>query len=480
MPVAPSVTIRALAAPFVVIALLSVSLPAAQAQVWERPVAPGIVFRMERQENPARNLYGLRIDPRQVRAESALAKGTIYDTSPSNGRAFISSMVRDQGAIGGVNGDFFQWGEDPGGDPVNLMVRGGELLSLPGKGNRGFAAGWTPGATELFLGSADWQATFSVNGGTAQPLHGLNERADKDTVVLYTDTAAYAYPSVDAVAARVRANAPYRLGTDGTALRGAVVEVAPLAKGVRTRIAPGEFLLVGAGSASAAVQALKPGDRVDATVRVTGFDWAKSREVMGGGPILLRDGKSVLPAGANDFNDTRHPRTVLGRTAEGELWFVVIDGRQTMSVGASLAETAEAMRRWGCVEAINLDGGGSSTLNLLGLTLNRPSGGVERAVANGVLFYGEKPASPAAAEATASALEIRLPQEPLAVGQTAKLTVMLSGTVVPAAKTLFVAQGAAWIDQEGTLHAVREGDVEVAVLAEGKIARAKFKVGGAK
>jgi exopolysaccharide biosynthesis protein len=74
---------------------------------------------------------------------------------------------------------------------------------------------------------------------------------------------------------------------------------------------------------------------------------------MSGGPVLLRAGKATkLPP-----RDPRHPRTAVGLDREGNVWYVVIDGRQSMSVGASLEETAEVMRRLGCVEAINLDGG---------------------------------------------------------------------------------------------------------------------------
>jgi len=481
MPVASRAFSRASVS--LLLALLALVLPAARAQTWDRDVAPGIVFRMERQENPARNLYGLRIDPRRVRAESALAGGTVYAPGPTNGRASVSAMVREHGALGGVNGDFFQWGDDPGGDPQNLMLRGGELLSAPGAGGaRAFAAGWTAGTDGLALGAATWEGTVSVNGGAPRPLSGLNGRADAGALVLSTDSAAYAYASTDAVAARVRADAAYRLGPEGTPLRGVVTEVAPLAKGVRTRIGPGEFLLVGAAggkrgaAADAAVRALKPGDRLEAKVRVKGFDWAKVREVMGGGPILLKDGKSALAPGPNSFADTRHPRTALGRTRDGHLWFVVIDGRQTMSTGATLAETAEALRRWGCTDAINLDGGGSSALNLLGVTLNRPSGGVERAVANGILLYGDRPAP---AEAGQPPLALALPAEPLVVGQAAKVTVTRGGAPVDPARTLYAAQGAAWIDQEGTLHPVKEGVVEITVLSEGGVARAQVRVGGA-
>jgi hypothetical protein len=437
------------------------------AQTWDRPITPGIVFRMERQSEPQRNIYGLRIDPRLVRAESVLAKGAIYDLSPQNGRAILSNIVREHEAIGGVNGDFFQWGDDPGGNPMNLMVHGGELLSHPGSGNRGFAVGWGS-ATRIAMGAASWEASFTVNNGSPRPIQNLNARADDGEVTLLTDTAAYVYAGkgvTAAFAARVRTGA-YRLGTNGT-LQGNVIEVVPIQG--RVRVAPGEFLLTGVGKATETIRTLKPGDKLQVRVQTSGFDWSKVSEVMGGGPVLLLDSKNQLPSGPNNFNDTRHPRTALGQTADGSLWLIVVDGRQTMSVGASLAELTEIMRRWGCVDAINLDGGGSSAINLFGVTLNRPSGGVERAVANGVLLYGDRPASE-------RKVTVRYPDTALVVGQAVRLEALLDDMPVAAEKALFAAQGAGWIDQEGNLHPTAEGNIEVTVLVEGVTAKAQIKV----
>jgi exopolysaccharide biosynthesis protein len=72
---------------------------------------------------------------------------------------------------------------------------------------------------------------------------------------------------------------------------------------------------------------------------------------------------------------------------------VVIDGRQPRwSVGASLGELARIMRDLGAVEAMNLDGGGSSTMWVEGEVVNRPSDGTERKVTTAVLVLpGEDP-----------------------------------------------------------------------------------------
>jgi hypothetical protein len=113
-----------------------------------------------------------------------------------------------------------------------------------------------------------------------------------------------------------------------------------------------------------------------------------ARQIVGGGQILVRDGKAV--AYTDKFATTRNPRTVVGLDQTGTLLtFLVVDGRQPrLSIGMTLAELSEAMIRLGCDSAINLDGGGSSTLVYRDpktkklKILNSPSDTKERSVAD--------------------------------------------------------------------------------------------------
>lgn len=113
-------------------------------------------------------------------------------------------------------------------------------------------------------------------------------------------------------------------------------------------------------------------------------------QVLGGGPMLLRNGQMLVRE--DSTNPVRHPRTAVGTDATGrELILLVVDGRQpALSVGMTLAELATELARLGCTDAMNLDGGGSSTLVLQTnatarlRVLNSPSDGRERAVVNGL------------------------------------------------------------------------------------------------
>ena len=113
-----------------------------------------------------------------------------------------------------------------------------------------------------------------------------------------------------------------------------------------------------------------------------------AREMVGGSQIIVRDGHAI--AFTNLFAIARHPRTAVGIDASGtELTLLVVDGRQPdLSIGMSLAELSAEMIRQGCTAAINLDGGGSTTLVYRNAkskkpeVLNSPSDTKERAVAD--------------------------------------------------------------------------------------------------
>lgn len=95
----------------------------------------------------------------------------------------------------------------------------------------------------------------------------------------------------------------------------------------------------------------------------------RCREVMAAGPVLLTCGETAggWPQG-DGFYDKRHPRSLVGVTSGGYICFIVIDGRfPGLADGTTIPETAEVARLFGLVDAINLDGGGSSALWVRGV-----------------------------------------------------------------------------------------------------------------
>ena len=116
---------------------------------------------------------------------------------------------------------------------------------------------------------------------------------------------------------------------------------------------------------------------------VDSFDFSKAEtwevdDAIHAGPVLMHDGKIRVTSNEEVFFGSTipdiHPRTAAGYRNSGELVLLVVDGRQVDSRGVDLQELAILMRDLGCVEAINLDGGGSSGMVVDGKLLNRPAG----------------------------------------------------------------------------------------------------------
>ncbi|MEI7829546.1 MAG: phosphodiester glycosidase family protein [Prolixibacteraceae bacterium] len=116
----------------------------------------------------------------------------------------------------------------------------------------------------------------------------------------------------------------------------------------------------------------------------------KEKAVMVSGPILLVDGRK-LPLENSDFVKKRHPRSCVCKTSTNSILFIAIDGRSKSASGMNLFELQQFLLRINCIDAINLDGGGSTTLwvndGIEKKILNHPSDKEgERSVANILLI----------------------------------------------------------------------------------------------
>jgi exopolysaccharide biosynthesis protein len=121
----------------------------------------------------------------------------------------------------------------------------------------------------------------------------------------------------------------------------------------------------------------------------------KGQDVISTGPVMILAGVDQ-PIPNDAFCRDRHPRTAIGKKADGTVVLFVVDGRAKESAGFSIPELQEIMRMLGCVDAINLDGGGSTTMYIKGQpfngVVNYPSDNKkwdhegEREVANAILL----------------------------------------------------------------------------------------------
>jgi hypothetical protein len=302
------------------------------------------------------------------------------------GRERVTSMQRSVSAsatVVGVNGDLFRWAD---GRPSGMLMRSGILESQPHADRS--SVGITPDGTlrvERVAFAGIWRGT-----GQRRPLR-LNQPPVANGVSIFTPSWGPATPAGAGVVEAVLS--PFPAALPNTDHFGTVVQIGQTSGG--TRIPPDGAVILARGTGAARLAAEAPlGTSVFVRFALTP-DWAGVPDALGGGPVLVRNGKPVFRANeafSIDQTGHRHPRSAVGQLANGRIILVAVDGRQPgYSVGMTSFELALLMVRLGAVSASGLDGGGSTTMAFEGQLLNRPSDpGGERAVAESlnVLYYG--------------------------------------------------------------------------------------------
>ncbi len=103
-------------------------------------------------------------------------------------------------------------------------------------------------------------------------------------------------------------------------------------------------------------------------------NWDNVNHIISGGPYLIKNGEIFIDITEQKLGAIggKNPRTAIGYTQDGNLIMVAVDGREGASVGMTLRELAGFMQSIGCVNAMNLDGGGSTVMYVNGHVVNMP------------------------------------------------------------------------------------------------------------
>lgn len=295
--------------------------------------------------------------------------------------------------VAAINADF--WGTRS--IPIGLFIDRGMIWKNPG-GPRSVFAFDDKG--NFFIGPATWSVALKGSKeGEALTIDRINtstHAADPQRVVAYT------WPHGESSPAPTNGQTRIVL----TLLSGEWLPNAPAPVMVKSIDTAGTTSLdqrtVVLLLESAPPAWLKVGARLALDARFGGLP-GKVVGAVGGGPQLLEDGKvCVFEAGAREdigrnFITDLHPRTAIGIKADGKtLVFVVVDGRQPgRSIGINLPDLAEWMQKQGCVIAMNLDGGGSSSMTIRDEIVNFPSdAGGPRSVSNALIVFRTAPIGP--------------------------------------------------------------------------------------
>lgn len=422
------------------------------------PVGPGVHYAVVAwsAEDAAQTVHVLRVErgQRYVRLAASLGRGQVEGTesvltqalrlnaaglpgnsgalamgAPLAGSAASAGGGGPAAVVGGVNADFFASSPTPG-LPIGLHVQGGEVVVSPA-GRPVFAvlrdgrpvigvpqlagAVWREQPSGAAFGAPSGAATGAAGdgGGGLAAAGGFDDLLVRASItevnrppnglglVLYTP----------------------RFGTETPPLQGTVVTlrgvIGPLESGrvysgvvarkeegrvgapVRAAIPADGVVLAGRGPAEVLLEDLSLGEWLQFQVELLPpFD--QTAEAVAGWPVLIENGVVQPLNGSDTLVAGRHPRTALGFNDE-YLFLVAADGRQPgYADGMTLAELAEFMAALGATEAVNLDGGGSTTMVLRPpgeerpVVVNRPSDGHERVVANALFVVSTAPPGPLA------------------------------------------------------------------------------------
>ncbi|MCQ4079988.1 phosphodiester glycosidase family protein [Streptomyces sp. RB6PN25] len=323
-------------------------------------------------------------------------------------RATVSRMADDEGAVGGINADFFDISEvgrhpvEATGATVGPAIADSEAIKGAVPRGQRFGPSLPPGTStqDVIAVGTDNVARLerlTVSGSVSTPygrypLRGLNQYA-----LPVNGIGAFTSRWGSASRARAVCGTDYRWRdgcTDDTfevTVRDGKVTGTDDEPGYGP-ISPGTVVLIGREQGAQQLRRLQPGDRVNVTSGLVSSDHVPLRFAAGGFPIV-RNGQP-LPG-----LDDRVPaiRTSAGYGDDGHTFYMLaLDGSRADRPGLTISELADVMTNLGADGAIDLDGGGSSTLvtrgpDSDGVTVrNHPSGGAERMVPEGIgVFAGE-------------------------------------------------------------------------------------------
>ena len=318
--------------------------------------------------------------------------GTLYGRSTLD---TLSGMLAGTGrtVVAAVNGSFF---EMINGVPQGLIVTDGVLRSSGDLHSVGFYADGT-----AVIGKPGLALRVTLPGGSFAVTY--NKALTKTNgIVLYSND--YDDHTKNTVKAH---NVILQPEKDELLLTGSVNAVVLYSgEAYSAEIPEGCFTLSMAldtvyTSTLPFLQALEAGDTV--TIETScAENWQSVQYACGGGDLLVENGNALGEFTLNTA-DKRTSRTAIGVKADGTVVAYTVDGLQTgYSLGVTLSELALRMQELGCVTALNLDGGGSTTVGLRHpgfdalTTANQPSGGGQRACANFIFFtMPAEPAGPA-------------------------------------------------------------------------------------
>lgn len=374
-------TRRACSSVFVAAVVLTWSLACGAAQTSQVPagwlsagetIATGVTFHTSTDttlvDPPAPiSVSLLRLDPLKVRLTSLLSNDQVMYAEP------VLEMAARANAVAAVNAGFFNVNN---GEPVGLLKVAGVLVSDTPV-TKGAVGIWSPeaGRTELAFDQISARVDLRIGDeatAMAMGVDGVDTTRARGKLMLYTPK--------------------YHEHTDTAGngvewvLRGSPLKVVEVRTNAGSSPIPkdGFVLSFGGIELPAELKRLSTGATVSLDthwITVNGLESDRigtADHVVNGAGLLRVKGRRITTweierLSGPSFVDARHPRTMIGVDRRGDIWLAVVDGRQAASAGMAFGDLQRLADRLQLTDALNLDGGGSTTMVVKGKVVNRPS-----------------------------------------------------------------------------------------------------------
>ncbi|MEE8637979.1 MAG: phosphodiester glycosidase family protein [Candidatus Margulisiibacteriota bacterium] len=289
----------------------------------------------------------------------------------------VSNIVAENGALAGVNGTYFAFT----GSPLGALMIDQELISIPIHGRTAF---FLDDKNSPYIDNIYVTSYFKLESGIRYKITGVNQGRGSNDLIMYTPVWG-------------KYTGTNQEGIELVVVNSRITEI----NLSNSKIPEDGYVLSASGpGVETLAESVKAGTRINTRIRIIPYSTSPRKiiHLVSGGPRLLKNGRIYVSKHAEKFKMDiargRAARTAIGFTKDKKLLLVTVDGpprkkraraKLRSSIGATLEELSKLMLALGASEAMNLDGGSSSTMVIEDKVVNRPTSGYERKVNNAIV-----------------------------------------------------------------------------------------------
>ncbi len=435
-------------------------------------LAPGITYIQQITDKPKAliiNVLKINLKVPGIFFQTALAgNDVIFQQNASLGRETLKTLVDKKDAFAGINGDYFPYS----GDPLGLMIKDSELLSESME-NRSACLISLDGS--IYFGNFSTSIYLTKEDQEIIEINGINRSPKNNEITILTPSFGdmlnknnnYLYTIIETK------NLPIQINKTLVGKINEITNIKP------KKIENNNIILICTGNKiNYLKETLKENQTILLDFKLANIgnktivnDFSNIVQAISGGPCLLKNNKIIIDAdfqkfSQNEFVNKKHPRTAIGVNKKNELILITIDGRSELSEGVSLKELAQILLKMQVTDAINLDGGGSTSMVIKGLYVNNLSDGFPRPIANALLIYYHNDTDP-----NAQTYDVQQNIEVVNIDQPKKEFKNLSSTKINLPENEIpliwgTLDGKNFISQQGIFSPILECDGKFAVLTK--------------